>query len=117
MHDEAFQLAEAAFAGTQLTRALERVFASLAAACVRAQMAWGRPAGAAEGSAAAAGGDDMETDEGAVGGLTAAAAAAGGRDGGSPAAVADWRRLKDWLQRWAGSVKAFEADWAAGSQL
>lgn len=107
LHDEAFQLAEAAFAGTQLTRALERVFASLAAACVRAQMAWGRPAGAAaEGAAAvAAGGDDMETDESSAGGLAAAAAVAGGRDGSSAAAVADWRRLEDWLQRWAESVR------------
>ena len=93
-------MAEAAFVGTQLTRALERVFASLAAACVRAQMAWGRPAGPGQGAAAAAGGEDMETDEGAPGSSTGAAAAAGGsREGGGAAAVADWRRLKDWLQR------------------
>ncbi|PRW20989.1 kinase [Chlorella sorokiniana] len=102
LHDEAFQLAEAAFVGTQLTRALERVFASLAAACVHAQMAWGRPAGAADGAAAAAGADEMVTDEGAAGSSAAAAAAGDGREGGGAAAVADWRRLKDWLQRHEG---------------
>ncbi len=111
LHDEAFQLAEAAFVGTQLTRALERVFASLAASCVRSQLAWGRAAEPADGpaaAAAAAGGDDMETDEAAAGGTVAAAAAGGGREGGGgAAAVADWRRLKDWLQRCGGSSGVF----------
>lgn len=94
--------------GTQLTRALERAFASLAAACVVAQMARGRAAGAAGPSAsasAAAGGsgDDMDTEEGTAG--TTAVGAAGSRSAGGAAAalaVADWRRLKAWLQRHEG---------------
>ena len=83
----------------QLTRALERVFASLAAACVRAQMALGRPASTAEAAAPAAR-DEMDMDEGGAGSAAAAGAAEGGReDGSGGAAAADWRRLKEWLQR------------------
>ncbi|EFN52609.1 hypothetical protein CHLNCDRAFT_138668 [Chlorella variabilis] len=111
LHDAAFQLAEAAFVGSQLTRALERCFASLAAACVACQLALGSPsacsAAAGVGSPAALlspGGDDMDTDEAAGAG---AAASGGGGDGGAAAAAAEWRRLKDWLHRHEGGEHRF----------
>lgn len=97
--------------GSQLTRALERCFASLAAACVACQLALGSPsacsAAAGVGSPAALlspGGDDMDTDEAAGAG---AAASGGGGDGGAAAAAAEWRRLKDWLHR---------CDWSVGGR-
>jgi hypothetical protein len=112
-HDAAFQLAEAAFVGTQLQRGLERAFAALAADCVRQQWGGGGGGGAAAGDdafaaastgrAPAAGGDGMEIEE------VAAAAAAGGGGSipdarlaaglGAAVEAAGWRRLRGWLQR------------------
>lgn len=110
LHDEAFQLAEAAFVGTQLARALERAFASLAGTCVRRQLAAGRRAAGASSTEAAmlapaGGGDAMETDEATAGRTAGGAAVVVGSsrhgDGGG-CALADWRRLKDWLRRCGG---------------
>lgn len=96
LHTEAFQLAEAAFSGTQLSRALERTLASLTAACVKQQLACGRAVGAA--GAAEGGADDMETEEATAGGGSAGSDSGGG-------GVADWRRLKEWLRRCACDLK------------
>ncbi|KAL4855567.1 Nuclear pore complex protein NUP160 [Chlorella vulgaris] len=114
LHDAAFQLAEAAFCGTQLTRALERAFASLAAECMRQQLAVGRAPGSADAvpssAAAEAGGEDgMDTEEAgrsaAGGGASLAARGSGG--GGGGAQLASWQRLKEWLQRHEGGEHRF----------
>ena len=108
LHDPAFQLAEAAFKGTQLTRALERAFASLAGACVTAQLARGRTAAASSAAAAASSAgalpiDGMDTGEdAAAAGASASGAASRQGAGSSGGAVADWRRLRDWLNRCVG---------------
>jgi hypothetical protein len=112
LHDSAFQLAEAAFVGTQLTRALERAFASLAAACVTAQLARGRAAAACSAAAASSAeallGDARETEESTGAGASAAASwhGASSSSGGGGGAVADWRRLKEWLRRCASEPLA-----------
>ncbi|KAL4420612.1 hypothetical protein ABPG75_010268 [Micractinium tetrahymenae] len=120
LHDDAFQLAEAAFVGTQLTRALERAFASLAAACVRQQVERGRAAAGGAGAAGAssadamlarAGSDDMDTEDAiagaAAGGAAAEGPAAGAARANGGGAVADWRRLKSWLARHEGGSHRF----------
>ena len=127
LHDSAFQLAEGAFVGTQLTRALERAFASLAAACVTAQLARGRAAAASSVAAASSAeallGDAMETEESTGAGASAAASrhgASSSSSGGGGGAVADWRRLKEWLRRcapasrWLGGwLRNFAPPWQA----
>lgn len=123
LHDAAFQLAEAAFVGTQLARALERAFASLAAACVQQQVRRGAAAAGAAGGGnasstdamlARAGSNDMDTGEGGGGASIACAAGealAAGAAGAEGGAVADWRRLKSWLARWVVALwRSFQAE-------